>query len=160
MRGDDDKVERDEQGHSQSDASPSSRNLTPSSSTCFLDERDMAVLAVEEELSFWQLIRLSLCLAGVQFTCGVPVVVNGAQKLIQSIALKGTVELAYGTPYLLSLGLPKALTALVWIAGPLSGILIQPLVGVYSDRFVCSYGRRRPFMLCNVCPVCGYSASV
>lgn len=27
----------------------------------------------------------------------------------------------YGTPYLLSLELPKELTALVWLAGPLSG---------------------------------------
>ena len=34
----------------------------------------------------------------------------------------GTVELAYGSPYLLSLGLPKALTSLVWLAGPLSGL--------------------------------------
>ncbi|KAJ3192642.1 Nuclear transport factor 2 [Irineochytrium annulatum] len=32
-----------------------------------------------------------------------------------------TVEFAYGTPYLLSLGLTKPLLALVWLAGPLSG---------------------------------------
>jgi solute carrier family 45 protein 1/2/4 len=61
----------------------------------------------------------------------------------------GTVELAYGTPYLLSLGLPTALTSLVWLAGPISGILIQPLVGVYSDKCTWSLGRRRPFMLCK-----------
>lgn len=30
----------------------------------------------------------------------------------------------YGTPYLLSLELPKELTALVWLAGPLSGTLL------------------------------------
>lgn len=35
----------------------------------------------------------------------------------------GTVELAYGTPYLLSLKLSKDMTALVWLAGPLSGKL-------------------------------------
>ncbi|EGF78171.1 hypothetical protein BATDEDRAFT_1918, partial [Batrachochytrium dendrobatidis JAM81] len=74
-----------------------------------------------------KLILLTICLAGVQFTW--------------------TVELAYGTPYLLSLGLAKSLTALVWIAGPLSGILIQPIVGVYSDRSTFQYGRRRPFIL-------------
>ena len=33
----------------------------------------------------------------------------------------GTVELAYGTPYLLSFELSKDVTALVWIIGPLSG---------------------------------------
>ena len=33
----------------------------------------------------------------------------------------GTVELAYGTPYLLSFELSKEVTALVWIIGPLSG---------------------------------------
>ena len=35
----------------------------------------------------------------------------------------------YGTPYLLELGLTKQGTSLVWMAGPLSGLLIQPLVG-------------------------------
>jgi hypothetical protein len=33
----------------------------------------------------------------------------------------------YGTPYLLSLDLSKELTALVWLAGPLSGLLVQPV---------------------------------
>jgi hypothetical protein len=34
---------------------------------------------------------------------------------------------SYGTPYLLSLDLSKELTALVWLAGPLSGLLVQPV---------------------------------
>lgn len=33
----------------------------------------------------------------------------------------------YGTPYLISLDLSKQLTALVWLAGPLSGLLVQPV---------------------------------
>lgn len=40
------------------------------------------------------------------------------------------VSQSYGTPYLLSLDLSKELTALVWLAGPLSGLLVQP-VNIY-----------------------------
>ncbi|KAI9090088.1 major facilitator superfamily domain-containing protein [Phlyctochytrium arcticum] len=81
----------------------------------------------KKDLSLLGLILLTISLTGVQFTW--------------------TVELAYGTPYLVSLTLPKSLTALVWLAGPLSGLLIQPIVGVYSDRCRLKMGRRRPFMI-------------
>jgi solute carrier family 45 protein 1/2/4 len=43
--------------------------------------------------------------------------------------------------------LPKYLVALVWTAGPISGLLIQPIVGVLSDNCSSQYGRRRPFMV-------------
>src|SRR6476469_1637668 len=78
-------------------------------------------------LSNLDLFLLTFCLAGVQFTW--------------------TVELAYGTPFLASLGLSSTVTALVWMAGPLSGLLIQPLVGILSDGYQSKWGRRRPFML-------------
>ncbi|ORX57810.1 MFS general substrate transporter [Piromyces finnis] len=80
-----------------------------------------------KHLSNLEFFYLTISLAGVQFTW--------------------SVELAYGTPYLLSLGLPKSLTALVWLAGPLSGLIIQPLIGFYSDRCTSKYGRRRPYIL-------------
>ena len=51
------------------------------------------------------------------------------------------------TPYLLNLGLTKSNTALVWIAGPLSGICVQPIVGVIADESKSRWGRRRPFMI-------------
>ena len=51
------------------------------------------------------------------------------------------------TPYLLQLGLTKSKTSLVWIAGPLSGLIIQPLIGVIADRSRSKWGRRRPFMV-------------
>lgn len=51
------------------------------------------------------------------------------------------------TPYLLQLGLTKSRTSLVWIAGPLSGLVIQPLIGVIADRSRSKFGRRRPFMI-------------
>ncbi|ROW12313.1 hypothetical protein VMCG_00466 [Cytospora schulzeri] len=37
--------------------------------------------------------------------------------------------------------------ALVWIAGPLSGTLVQPYVGMLSDNCRISWGKRKPFML-------------
>jgi solute carrier family 45, member 1/2/4 len=37
--------------------------------------------------------------------------------------------------------------ALVWIAGPLSGALVQPYVGMKSDNCRISWGRRRPFIV-------------
>ncbi|KAK4510516.1 uncharacterized protein ATC70_004947 [Mucor velutinosus] len=74
-----------------------------------------------------KIIFLTLCLAGLQFTW--------------------TVEMAYGTPYLLSLGLSKSYMSLVWIAGPLSGLIMQPIVGVISDGCRSKWGRRRPFLV-------------
>ncbi|KAI9478167.1 MAG: major facilitator superfamily domain-containing protein [Benjaminiella poitrasii] len=74
-----------------------------------------------------RIMFLTLCLAGLQFTW--------------------TVEMAYGTPYLLSLGLSKSFMSLVWIAGPLSGLIMQPIVGVISDGCKSKWGRRRPFLV-------------
>ncbi|KAE9992805.1 hypothetical protein EG327_007729 [Venturia inaequalis] len=52
-----------------------------------------------------------------------------------------------GTPFLITLGLPESLTALVWAAAPLCGFLVQPYVGVMSDRCQSPWGRRKPFIL-------------
>jgi solute carrier family 45 protein 1/2/4 len=65
---------------------------------------------------------------------------------IGGLQLAWAVELSNGTPYLLSLGLSKSLMALVWIAGPLSGALVQPYVGMLSDDCRSSWGKRTPFM--------------
>lgn len=35
--------------------------------------------------------------------------------------------------------------ALLWIAAPLTGLLVQPIIGHYSDRTWCRFGRRRPY---------------
>jgi maltose/moltooligosaccharide transporter len=37
--------------------------------------------------------------------------------------------------------------AILWIAGPMTGLLVQPLVGHYSDRTWGRLGRRRPYFL-------------
>lgn len=37
--------------------------------------------------------------------------------------------------------------AILWIAGPMTGLLVQPLVGHYSDRTWGRFGRRRPYFM-------------
>uniref|UniRef100_A0A5B7B704 Putative sucrose transporter 1 n=1 Tax=Davidia involucrata TaxID=16924 RepID=A0A5B7B704_DAVIN len=34
----------------------------------------------------------------------------------------------------------------MWLCGPVSGIIVQPVVGYYSDRCTSRFGRRRPFI--------------
>ena len=46
-----------------------------------------------------------------------------------------------------TLGAPLDKLGLMWIAAPLTGLLVQPLVGHYSDRAWTPLGRRRPFFL-------------
>ena len=37
--------------------------------------------------------------------------------------------------------------SLFWLAAPLTGMIIQPIIGHYSDQTWCRLGRRRPFFL-------------
>ncbi|MCJ1383585.1 hypothetical protein MMC17_006699 [Xylographa soralifera] len=82
---------------------------------------------VEESKSIWYLFVLALSIGGLQ--------------------IAWSVELSNGSPYLLSLGMSKSLLALVWIAGPLSGTLVQPYVGMKSDSCRLPWGKRKPFMV-------------
>lgn len=80
-----------------------------------------------ESKSSWYLFLLTLSIGGLQIVW--------------------SVELSNGSPYLLSLGMSKSLLAFVWIAGPLSGALVQPYIGIRSDNCRLSWGKRRPFMI-------------
>ncbi|KAE8260683.1 hypothetical protein A4X13_0g193 [Tilletia indica] len=62
------------------------------------------------------------------------------------IQLVWSTEMAFASPYLLELGLSKASMAAVFVAGPLSGLLVQPIVGATSDRCTHRWGRRRPYL--------------
>ncbi|KAI0010292.1 major facilitator superfamily domain-containing protein [Xylariaceae sp. FL0662B] len=88
-----------------------------------LDEHD----EFQSSKSLWYMLLLTMSLGGLQ--------------------VAWAVELSNGTPYLLSLGLSKSLMALVWVAGPLTGTLVQPYVGMLSDNCRVPWGRRKPFML-------------
>ncbi|CAG8718752.1 15968_t:CDS:2 [Cetraspora pellucida] len=94
-----------------------SKQKTPSYQSIDNDE-----ILEEECLSQWDMIKLTLCMAGLQFA--------------------------------LSLGLSPELIALVWFAGPLSGFVIQPLVGAFSDKCTSRIGRRRPFIIIGGLLVC------
>ncbi|KAG8748145.1 hypothetical protein FRC10_008878 [Ceratobasidium sp. 414] len=56
-------------------------------------------------------------------------------------------EAAFVSLYLLELGLSRAHMTLVMIAGPLSGLIVQPIIGTLADRSTSRWGRRRPYML-------------
>ena len=56
-------------------------------------------------------------------------------------------QLSLLTPYVQELGIPHAWASVIWLCGPLSGLLVQPLVGHMSDRCTSRFGRRRPFIL-------------
>lgn len=46
-----------------------------------------------------------------------------------------------------SLGASPFIYGLIWLAGPFTGIIIQPIVGSLSDKTYTKFGRRRPYLL-------------
>ncbi|KAG8865363.1 hypothetical protein FRB96_000253 [Tulasnella sp. 330] len=77
---------------------------------------------VKKKMKLWDLIALTISMAGAQ--------------------VAWTLELGYGTPFLLDLGLSEGTTSLVWLAGPISGLVAQPLIGAISDSSTSKYRRR------------------
>ncbi|NP_001295053.1 sucrose transport protein SUT1-like [Zea mays] len=63
-------------------------------------------------------------------------------------------QLSLLTPYVQTLGLSHALTSFMWLCGPIAGLVVQPLVGLYSDRCTSRWGRRRPFILTGCMLIC------
>jgi solute carrier family 45, member 1/2/4 len=84
--------------------------------------KSVKALPGKPRLTTWNLITLSISMAGAQ--------------------VAWTVELGYGTPFLLGLGLSEQLTSLVWLAGPISGLIAQPFIGAISDSSRSKYRRR------------------
>ena len=74
-----------------------------------------------------QLVNLSVGYLGIGFACAI--------------------ELGQMSPMLESLGSDPRLTGIIWCAGPLSGLVIQPLSGMFSDTSHSRFGRRRPYLL-------------
>ncbi|KAJ9675257.1 hypothetical protein PVL29_024279 [Vitis rotundifolia] len=56
-------------------------------------------------------------------------------------------QLSLLTPYVQLLGVPHTWASFIWLCGPISGMLIQPTVGYYSDHCNSQWGRRRPFII-------------
>ncbi|KAI3837837.1 hypothetical protein MKX03_029184 [Papaver bracteatum] len=56
-------------------------------------------------------------------------------------------QLSILTPYVQLLGIPHKYAAFIWLCGPISGMIIQPIIGYHSDRCLSRWGRRRPFIV-------------
>jgi maltose/moltooligosaccharide transporter len=79
------------------------------------------------QLSFWQIWNMSFGFMGIQFGWGL--------------------QLANMSPIYKYLGAEESTLPYLWLAGPMTGLLIQPIVGAMSDRTWTRLGRRRPFFL-------------
>ena len=93
--------------------------------------------SIIEYKSNWYLMLLTISIGGLQIVW--------------------SVELSNGSPFLLSLGMSKALVAFVWVAGPTTGVLVQPYIGIISDRCRIPWGKRKPFMIAGTLGTVGGS---
>lgn len=78
-------------------------------------------------LSFWQIWNMSFGFMGIQI----------------GFAL----QQANMSPIYKYLGAEESNLPYLWLAGPITGLLIQPIIGAMSDRTWNKLGRRRPFFL-------------
>ncbi|QSX79973.1 MFS transporter [Agrilutibacter solisilvae] len=78
-------------------------------------------------LSFWQIWNMCFGFLGIQF--GFALQNANVSRIFQT------------------LGAPMDDIPMLWIAAPLTGLLVQPIVGYFSDRTWTGLGRRRPYFL-------------
>ncbi len=82
----------------------------------------------KKKLNFWQIWNMSFGFLGIQF----------------GFALQG----GFMSRIFQTLGADKDAIPLLWIAAPLTGLLVQPIIGYMSDRtWSKKWGRRRPYFL-------------
>ena len=79
------------------------------------------------KLSFWQLWNMNFGFFGIQFGWG-----------LQLANMSGIYAQLKANPDEIPI---------LWLAGPMTGLLIQPLIGSMSDRTWTKFGRRRPYFL-------------
>jgi maltose/moltooligosaccharide transporter len=78
-------------------------------------------------LSFWQIWNMSFGFLGIQF--GFALQNANASRILQTF------------------GADVEHLSWFWLAAPLTGMIIQPIIGHYSDRTWTKLGRRRPYFL-------------
>ena len=78
-------------------------------------------------LSFWQIWNMSFGFLGIQFGWGL--------------------QLANMSPIYKYLHAEESTLPYLWLAGPITGLVIQPIIGSMSDRTWNRLGRRRPYFL-------------
>ena len=84
-------------------------------------------ISVKPSLSLWRIVEMNIGFFGLQFSFGLQQANMGP---------------IYGM-----LGAEEATMPLLWLAGPMTGLLVQPLVGAMSDRTASRLGRRTPYFL-------------
>ena len=87
-------------------------------------------------LSISQIVQMNIGFLGLQFSFG-----------LQQSSMG---------PIYSYLGANEAALPLLSLAGPVTGLLVQPIVGAMSDRCTSRFGRRTPFVLIGaiVCSLC------
>src|SRR6266478_2164545 len=83
--------------------------------------------AAKPHLSFWQIWNMCFGFLGLQF--GFALQNANVSRIFQT------------------LGATLDQIPALWTAAPLTGLLVQPIIGYYSDRTWTSLGRRRPYFL-------------
>ena len=78
-------------------------------------------------LSFWQIWNMSFGFLGIQFGWGL--------------------QLANMSAIYAKLGADPDRIPILWLAGPVTGLIVQPIIGSMSDRTWNRLGRRRPYFL-------------
>ena len=82
----------------------------------------------KKHLNFWQIMTMNFGFFGVQFSFGL-------QQSNMSAIYK-------------YLGAEESELPLLWLAGPVTGLLVQPIIGAISDgTWSPKFGRRKPFFL-------------
>ncbi len=79
------------------------------------------------QLSFWQIWNMSFGFLGIQFGWGL--------------------QMANMSPIYAKLGANPDEIAFLWLAAPVTGLIVQPIIGSMSDRTWNRLGRRRPYFL-------------
>lgn len=86
----------------------------------------ITISSVKPRLTFWQIWNMSFGFLGIQFGFA-----------LQNANVSRIFE---------TLGASKDELPILWLAAPVTGLLVQPIVGYYSDRtWLPKWGRRRPF---------------
>ena len=81
-----------------------------------------------KKLSFWQIWNMSFGFLGIQF--GFALQGGNMSRIFQT------------------LGATEDSIPMLWIAAPLTGLIVQPIIGYLSDRtWHPKLGRRRPYFL-------------
>jgi maltose/moltooligosaccharide transporter len=74
-----------------------------------------------------QLLNFCLGFFGLQFAWQMRIILSG--------------------PVTESLGASPFIFGLIWLAGPFTGMIVQPIIGAMSDNMNTKFGKRRPFLL-------------